>query len=100
METRLQQGCLQTLWSAFRGPAVILALGVRVPRQVCLWHKWATLAGVAAAGHKKALMNLRRMSSFVSSALLIIVLGGYHSPSWAQSSTTGALRGTVTDPAS
>ncbi len=44
-------------------------------------------------------MNSRRMSSFVFSALLIIVLGVYPSRSWAQSSTTGALRGTVTDPA-
>ena len=31
---------------------------------------------------------------------LLVVLGGYPSLTWAQSSTTGALRGTVTDPAS
>src|ERR1700730_17444232 len=40
------------------------------------------------------------MSSFVSSALLIVLLGGCPFRSRAQSSTTGALRGTVTDPAS
>jgi hypothetical protein len=91
---------METLWERIPGTAVILAFAVMVPWQVCLWRKWATRAGVAATGHKKALMNLRRMSSFVSSALLIVVLGGYPSRSWAQSSTTGALRGTVTDPAS
>src|SRR5580693_2119519 len=91
---------METLWERIPGTAMILAFAVMVPWQVCLWRKWATRAGVAATGHKKELLNLRRMSSFVSSALLIVVLGGYPSRSWAQSSTTGALRGTVTDPAS
>jgi len=44
-------------------------------------------------------MNFRRMSSFASSALMIVGLCVYPSRAWAQSSTTGALRGTVTDPA-
>ena len=44
-------------------------------------------------------MNVRRISSFVSSALLILVLCGYASRLWSQSSTTGALKGTVTDSA-
>ena len=42
-------------------------------------------------------MNFKRMSSCASSALLLVVLGGHPSLTWAQSSTTGALRGTVTD---
>jgi hypothetical protein len=45
-------------------------------------------------------MNLRRVSLFAYFALLVIELGGYPSRAGAQSSTTGALRGTVTDAAS
>src|SRR5258708_17891657 len=44
-------------------------------------------------------MNLRCMASSVSSVLLIGVLCGYASRAYAQSSTTGAVRGTVTDSA-
>jgi len=44
-------------------------------------------------------MNSKRLASSVLWALQIAVLLGYSSRSWAQSSTTGALRGTVTDPA-
>src|SRR5579864_2720286 len=44
-------------------------------------------------------MNSKRLASSVLWAFQIAVLLGYSSRSWAQSSTTGALRGTVTDPA-
>ena len=44
-------------------------------------------------------MNSKCLASSVFFVLLIIVLVGSPSRSWAQSSTTGALRGTVTDPA-
>jgi hypothetical protein len=49
---------------------------------------------------QKAAMNSKRFASSVLCALQIAVLVACSSRSWAQSSTTGALRGTVTDPAS
>jgi hypothetical protein len=88
------------LCSVFVEPAVIVAFAVMVTWQVWLWHRSVTFTAAATAGHKTALMKFRRKWFFVSSALLIVIPGGYPSCSWAQSSTTGALRGTVTDPAS
>jgi hypothetical protein len=37
MELRLQQGCLQTLCSAFMRPALIVAFTVIVARQAGIW---------------------------------------------------------------
>jgi hypothetical protein len=51
-------------------------------------------------GHKKAAMNSKCFASSVLCLSLIAVLAGHPSRSWAQSSTTGALRGIVTNQAS
>ena len=58
-----------------------------------------TPAGVATKGHKKAVMSLRRLLSFVLSALLVVAMSGCATRLWAQSSTTAGLKGTVTDSA-
>ncbi len=44
-------------------------------------------------------MNLRRASSFALGGLLVVVSSGGFHQLWAQSSTTGGLKGTVRDPA-